>query len=397
MKKDLSLNIKYALISAFYFMMVVGSGSYGYNFLKYSNFDTSVIGIALTLVSVIALVIQTGLAPIIDRSEKWNEKKLILVTMTISIVLFACMLVIPQGSILLLIIAVLGFALTASGIPYLNSLAFAYEQEGRKINYGIGRGIGSAAYAVGAAIVGWLVSWLGGADELIVRILPYYMIATGLLTIACLLSLKDPKKVEVPEEEKNAQISYGEFFRKYKKIFVVLAAMAMLFFCHMLINTYMIDVIKEIGGNTTDQGNAIFLQAMVEIPTMFLFGVILKKFKVNSLLMFAAFSYVLKHALICFAPNLPVFFMAMVLQMFSYAVIIPASVYFAEEHVAPEDRNKGQAVVNAATTIGGLLASLFGGILLSVMSVHGVLLVGLAVTVVGAVVMVIGIQVVKKA
>ena len=39
-------------------------------------------------------------------------------------------------------------------------------------------------------------------------------------------------------------------------------------------------------------------------------------------------------------------------------------------HVAPEDRNKGQAVINAATTIGGLLASLFGGILLSVMSVH---------------------------
>jgi PPP family 3-phenylpropionic acid transporter len=397
MNKNVGLNVKYALINAFYFMMVVGSGSYGYNFLKYSKFDTSIIGIALTCISIIALIIQTSLAPMIDRSEKWNEKKLILTTLLISVALFACMLAVPSGSVLLLILAVVAFALAMSGIPYLNSLAFAYEQEGMKINYGIGRGVGSAAYAIGAAIIGWLVSWLGGSDELIIHILPYYMIICGLLTCGCLLTLKDPVKVEVDPSEAKKQISYGEFFRKYKKIFVVLAAMVMIFFCHMLINTYMIDVVKDIGGNTTDQGNAIFVQAMVELPTMFLFGLILKKFKVNTLLIFAACCYVLKHALICFAPNMPVYYMAMVLQMFSYAVLVPASVYFAEEHVAPEDRNKGQAVVNAATTIGGLLASLFGGILLSVMSVHGVLLVGLSVTAVGALVMIVGIQVVKKA
>lgn len=397
MNKNFILNLKYALINAFYFMMVVGSGSYGYNFLKFSKFDTSIIGISLTLVSILALFIQTFMAPIIDRSDKWNEKKLILATMILSIALYACMFVIPAGSFLLLAVTIVGFAVTMSGIPSLNSLAFAYEQEGMKINYGVGRGIGSAAYAVGGALIGILVSWMGGADEAIVTIFPYYMIGTGLLTIGCLLTMKDPKKAEVPAEEKKEQISYGEFFRKYKKIIVVLIAMVMIFFCHMLINTYMIDIIKEIGGNTTDQGNAIFIQAMVELPPMFLFAVILKKFKVNTLMIFASVCYVVKHVLICFAPNMPVYFMAMVLQMFSYAILIPASVYFAEEHVAPEDRNKGQAVINAATTIGGLLASLFGGILLSVMSVHGVLLVGLTVTVLGAAMMIIGIQAVKKA
>ena len=166
MNNNFSFNVKYALINAFYFMMVVGSGSYGYNFLKYSKFDTSMIGIALTCVSIIALIIQTSLAPIIDRSEKWNEKKLILATMAAAILLFACMILIPAGSMLLLVFAVLAFALAMSGIPYLNSLAFAYEQEGKKINYGIGRGVGSAAYAIGAALIGWLVSWLGGADDL---------------------------------------------------------------------------------------------------------------------------------------------------------------------------------------------------------------------------------------
>ena len=70
------------------------------------------------------------MAPIIDRSDKWNEKKLILTTMILSIALYACMFIIPAGSFLLLAVTIAGFALTMSGIPYLNSLAFAYEQEG---------------------------------------------------------------------------------------------------------------------------------------------------------------------------------------------------------------------------------------------------------------------------
>ena len=131
MNKNVGLNVKYALINAFYFMMVVGSGSYGYNFLKYSKFDTSVIGVALTFISIIALIIQTSLAPIIDRSEKWNEKKLILTTLLISIAFFVCMLAVPSGSVFLFILAVGPFAFTMSGIPYLISLAFAYEQEGK--------------------------------------------------------------------------------------------------------------------------------------------------------------------------------------------------------------------------------------------------------------------------
>lgn len=395
MNKNIELNIKYALVSAFYFMMVCGSGSYGYNFLKFSDFNISIIGIALTLISIIALVLQTFIAPIIDRSDKWTEKKLILVTIITSIVLYICMLMIPAGSILLLVITVIAAALTMAGMPYLNSLAFAYEQEGYKINYGIGRGIGSASYAIGGAIIGALVGFLGGADGMIVKVFPYYMIVTGTLAVLCLLTMKSPKKVEAEEEV--VKISYGEFFAKYKKIVIVLVAMIMLFFTHMLINTYMIDVIQDIGGTTVDQGNAIFIQAMVELPTMFLFSLILKKVKVNTLLIFASVCYVLKHALICFAPNVPVFFIAMALQMLSYAVLVPASVYFAQENIDPADRNQGQAIMNATTTVGGLLASFFGGFLLSAMSVHGVLVLGLVITVLGAATMIIGVRSMKKA
>ena len=149
--------------------------------------------------------------------------------------------------------------------------------------------------------------------------------------------MKDPKKV-VKEDEKTKSISYPAFFRKYHQITLVLAALVLIYFCHMLVNTYMINVLENIGGNTADQGNAIFIQAMCELPPMFLFALILKKVDVDKLMAFGALAYIVKHALLCFAPNMAVFYIAMVLQMFSYAVIMPASVYFADKHVEVGER-----------------------------------------------------------
>ena len=82
--------------------------------------------------------------------------------------------------------------------------------------------------------------------------------------------------------------------------------------------------------------------------------------------------------------------------MFSYAIIIPASVYFADEYIESEDRNQGQAIMGAAGTIGGLFASFIGGILLSVLSVRTTLYVGMAVAVLGAILMVVAITNLKK-
>jgi PPP family 3-phenylpropionic acid transporter len=207
--------------------------------------------------------------------------------------------------------------------------------------------------------------------------------------------MKDPQKAEKKEAAEKPQISYAAFFRKYKKIIPVVLALILIFFCHMLINTYMINVLQDIGGNTTDQGNAIFVQAMAELPTMFLFAALLKKVKVDWLMAFGAVMYVLKHLLVCFAPSIPFFFIGMIVQMFSYAIVVPGSVYFAAEHVEAEDRNKGQAIMSASLTAGQLLASFLGGILLQAMGVHAVLILGFVMTIAGAVIMLAGIRILK--
>ena len=86
-------------------------------------------------------------------------------------------------------------------------------------------------------------------------------------------------------------------------------------------------------------------------------------------------------------------YVSMGLQMLSYAILIPASVYYSNENVAPEDRNKGQAIFGATATIGGLLASLIGGQLFQYIdNVSVVLTVGVIASCIGTVLMIIGIR-----
>lgn len=386
-----TLNAKYALINAFYFFLVCGTAGFANNYLLYKGLDTSLIGVLLTLVSIIALIGQTTMAPIVDKSKQWNEKKFILLTLIVAIICYVLMIVVPGESLFMMVLVVLGFAFATIGIPYLNSIAFIYEKVGIKINYGLGRGVGSACYAIAALIIGQLIKIKDAS------ILPIWLLVMAVLCAAVVVSLKVPEDHEEKEEKKDIKnMTYSAFFKKYSNILIVVFAMVLLFFTHMLINNYMINIVEDIGGDAGSQGTATFIQAMVELPPMFGFAFLLKKFKIDSLMIFSAIAWAIKDILILIAPNMTIYYFAMLFQMFSYAIIIPASVYFADEYIDSEDRNQGQAIIGAAGTIGGLFASFVGGILLSVLSVRTTLYVGIAVAVVGAILMVVAITNLRK-
>ena len=392
-----NLNLKYALINAAYLMMLCATAGYAYNFLSQIGFPDGTVGIIISLISVCGVIGQTVSGSIIDKSEKLDEKTFISLSMIVTIVLSGLLIIYKGQSILTIVLVVIAFTSAAIGMPFLNSMAFIYEQEGQTINYGLGRGVGSAAYAVGSALLGRLWSW-GGKD-----ILPIYILVMAVLVFLSVRLMPTVKKQTAVSEsgEKVSQISYGEFFKKYNKIIHVVVSLILMYFCHMLMNTYIAKVITNIIGadaaaaaGTVEgiQGTALFIQAMVELPTMFGFALLLKKFSVNKLLIIAAVVFSIKHIMILLCPNVPMLYASMVLQMFSYAIVVPAAVYFSNENVAAEDRNKGQAVMGVTATVGGLIASLVGGQLFQYMSTSSVLTIGVAASCIGTVLMIIGIR-----
>ena len=394
------LTLKYACINAAYLMLICATAGYAYNFLSQSGFADSAVGIIITLVSICGLISQTTFGSIIDKSEKLDEKKFVSLTMIVNIISSALLLFIPEGNVLTIIVSVIAFTSASAGMPFLNSMAFIYEKDGATINYGLGRGVGSAAYAVGSALLGQLWALAGRT------IIPIYMIVFAVATLLLMQIMPVAPKIESGDtSEVQESLSYGAFFSKYKKIIIPALSMVLIYFAHMMFNTYIAKVIGNIIGpeaaaveGTVEgyQGTALFIQAMCELPTMFAFGLILKKFSINKLMCIATVFYSFKHILVAFCPNMYVFYFIMVLQMLSYAILLPGGVYLANEIVSAEDRNKGQAVIAAASTVGGLLASLIGGQLFTFMSVTAVMILGAAITVLGTVLMFVGVGTLKK-
>lgn len=185
-----------------------------------------------------------------------------------------------------------------------------------------------------------------------------------------------------------------QFFGKYRDVTLVVLALTLMYFCHFLIQTYLAKIIGtfETQGIEAIQGRALFIQAMVELPTMFGFALIMKRLGIPKILCIASVVYSIKHVLIAFCGSVPMLYAAMVLQMFSYAAIIPATVYFSNEQVAEADRNKGQAVFAAASTAAMLLSSFIGGWLFQFLSVRLVVGFGAVVSIAGTALMFYGIQ-----
>ena len=106
----------------------------------------------------------------------------------------------------------------------------------------------------------------------------------------------------------------------------------------------------------------------------------------------AAIFYSIKHVILASATSVPMFYVGMILQMVSYAAITPAVVYYANDQVEDQDRNKGQAVFMTANSVGGLLASFVGGWLFQLLSVRMGLTIGVIASVIGTVLMVLAMS-----
>lgn len=386
-----NLNVKYALVNIGFLMLVAGTMGYAYNFLSQNGFADGAIGTIMTCISLLGVFAGPMAGDLVDRSDKITQKMFISGTMIVCGLGALTLLLLPKGSILIIPVVIITFMSASIGMPLLNGMAFIYEKAGGVINYGLCRGLGSAAYAVGSNIVGRLWADLG------TKTLPIWAIFGAAFTFFAINLMPNAPKEHVKSgkaAKKQESLTLPQFFGKYRDITLVVASLVLMYFCHFLINNYMAKVIGMFvdEGIETIQGNALFIAAMLELPMMFGFSLLLKKFSVNTILVCSSIVYSIKHVITFMCVSVPMFYGAMALQMLSYAALVPAVVYFSNEHVDEADRNKGQAVFGVAGTIGGLLASFIGGWLFTLIPVRAVLAVGAISSVCGTVLLIFALR-----
>lgn len=389
-----SLDIRYACIHGFYWMICCAMTGYASVFLLDKGFNNAMIGIVLSVSNILAVVGQPAVASYMDKATKLTLRMLVSLILVAIIVLSFVLSFISNTSPLLLLLVIIVFTLMLTMQPFINSLTFAFEKQGIHINFGLARGIGSVAYAVISLILGNIVAVFSP------HILPCFYVGLSMCALAFVYTFYLPgHKDEIVHEkrqEEHVQLSMKQFIQKYKTFMFLLVATVFLFFDHSIINNFFIQVVNHIGGNSADMGNAIFLAAVLELPTMALFTKIQKKVGCRQMMMVSAVFFSVKHILTYFAANMFMIYVAQVMQMLAYAVFIPASVYYVSQLVDAHDMNKGQALVTGAMTLASVFASLAGGVLLDALGVSKVLMIGAIVSVMGTVFMFMSVEDVDK-
>lgn len=389
-----SLDIRYACIHGFYWMICCAMIGYASVFLLDKGFDNTTIGIVLSISNILAVFGQPAVASYMDKTSKLSLRMLISIILVVIIVLSLVLSFILGASIIMVVLTIVVFTLMLILQPFINSLTFAFEKHGIHINFGLARGIGSVAYAVMSLILGNVVAIFSP------ELLPFFYVGLSLCALLFVYTFYLPGgKDEIVHEEKQEvhdQLSMGQFIKKYKTFMFLLVATVFLFFDHSVINNFFIQVVNHIGGNSADMGNAIFLAALLELPTMALFTKFQKKIGCRRMMIISAIFFSVKHILTYFAINMFMIYVAQVMQMLAYAVFIPASVYYVSQLVDAHDMNKGQALVTGAMTLASVFASLAGGVLLDALGVSKVLMIGAIVSVIGTIFMFMSVEDVDK-
>lgn len=392
MKKLLSLDMKYAATQMLYFGSFCALMGYASVYLLDHGFSNSIIGTVLALVSVIAVFTQPAVASFADKNKKVELRHIIAVILIVA-VLFSAWIYFLVGKSTLLLCLFVGIATCMMTLqPLLNSLAFIFEKYGIEVNYGLARGLGSAAYAIVSFVVGYLVEDFGTG------LLPLIYLVLNVLLIVVVYTYVIPKseRKEIVEEahhkEEVQQLSFIEFCKKYKKFMIFVLGIVAVFFTHTIINNFFIQVIKPIGGSESQMGTAVFLAAIVELPAMALFNKMREKVSCATLIKISVILFAVKHGVTYLATNVTMIYIAQVLQIGAYAIIIPASVYYVNQIIAKSDAIKGQSMVTTAITASGIIANIAGGVLLDAIGVKKVLFIGILVSIIGAVIVMMSVE-----
>lgn len=389
MKKIGILDVKYSLTQILYFGSYSALMGYASVYLLDKGVSNSLIGTTLALVSIIAVMTQPLIASLADKKTV-KLQTLINIVLIATVILSVCLYVFKLPTILLLCVFVGIVTCMMTIQPLLNSLAFLFEKHGIEVNYGVARGLGSAAYALASAVLGYLVEDFGAS------MIPLFYIILNVLLIFVVYTYVIPKTQQKEvhqtvdasssQQEVQEQLSFVQFCALYKKFMIFVAGVIFVFFTHTIINNFFIQVITPIGGTESQMGIAVFIAAIVELPAMAMFGVIHKKISCAALLKISIVMFAIKHFMTFLAVNMTMIYFAQILQIGAYAIFIPASVYYVNEVISKKDLVKGQSMVTVGITASGIIANFAGGLLLDAIGVHYLLLIGVIVSVLGGLV-----------
>ena len=375
--------LRYTLMNAAYFVAFCTIHACAAVFLLDRGFSNTEVGILLAVANIVSAVFQPIVASIIDKKGKLTNRRFIMIS--VIVILLGSLILLFEKDLkpVIFVIYALIYMIQFAYQPVMTALCFEYQKAGSKINYGLARGLGSASFAVTAAFIGRIIESNG------VKILLIVNIVTMAISFILAFTFIKPEGDTGNEQESSGGAAHNDlisFAKAYPAFALFLIGTICFYFAHNMINDFMIQIIRNLGGGESELGYANFLQAILELPVMALIGFVLKKISSQKLLVMSGFAFLIKITILIFATNMAMMYLSQSFQLFAYAVFIPAAAFYVSKTMDESDQVKGQAYVTSAITVGGVFSNLISGVILDNFGIKVMLVIGTLVCAVGAVI-----------
>ena len=156
-----NLTPRYSCIQFFFWIVFVTLANFASVFLLNTGFTNTQIGIIIALAGVVSALLQPTVASYADKNSSPSLKKICIFISLIALVLSAFLLFYTRSLLCTGIFYGSCFVLIQLLTPMVNSLGMESLNQGKKLNFGIGRGMGSLSAAVIASTLGILVDRFG--------------------------------------------------------------------------------------------------------------------------------------------------------------------------------------------------------------------------------------------
>lgn len=276
-------------------------------------------------------------------------------------------------------------------LPLVNALGMAVLNAGIAMNFGVARAAGSAVFAVVSVGAGSLVA---AFDTMVIPLLAIGFQALMIL-FALTFTYRQPAlpHVDTDDEAHVAPTAHAPLrLVQRRKFTVLLVGVALSMTSHNLINAFLFQTMTYHGGGAEEMGTAVMIAALCELPTMALWSWIVTKWSSGLMLKVAGVFFAVKNLATWLAGSVGALYFAQGLQLLAFAVLVPASIYYVNKLMPPQDRVKGQAYMTMTHTLGTVIGSLSGGFILDAAGVPTMLLFGTAVATVGAVLTIVSAE-----
>ena len=408
--------ISYSCVQASFWMNLCVFMGFAAVYLQSLGYSNARIGVIMACGTLGGSLLGPELSSLIDRStaDRITAQSMTPPVLAAEAVAIVVLLLFPVKGLVTSVAFVLFIALSTS----VNSLNLKLYTDagylGLDIDYGIARSMGSLGYVVTSGVVGAL------CESISARVVP----AAGLILCACQFLtfldfsrfLKAAEKVLPGDGAEDAELADGTedagriesaglaeaesagggsiiaFLVRNKRFSMVLIGTLLVFFAHSTMCNFFINIVRNVGGDIGVMGFLNGFMALVEIPVIFFFSRIARKFRTESLLRAGFVIFTAKAAGIAAAGSVAGIAAALLLQAPSFGLYTAAIVPYVDMVIPHDDSAKAQSLAFSVTMLSSVFASAISGRMFDVLPVSSVMWIVCAVSAVGSIVAYFGVQ-----